>query len=80
MGLPAYGMKGVHIELVKLGAKDVEAYIVSARIAQGVHEIKEASPETKKYCSAGTRSDCRLSSGDSGEGNSRPDINTKVRV
>jgi hypothetical protein len=42
-------MKGVHRELVKLGAKDLDAYIISARIAQGVSELQEASPEMKKH-------------------------------
>ena len=47
-GLPAYAMKGVHREIMKLGTKDVTGYIASARAAQGVHEALQAPAGTQE--------------------------------
>jgi len=46
--IPAYAMKGIHREIVKLGTKDVAGYISSARAAQGVHEVMQSPLGTKQ--------------------------------
>ncbi|KAA8893309.1 hypothetical protein FN846DRAFT_546447 [Sphaerosporella brunnea] len=47
-GVPAYAMKGIHREYLKLFTKDVNGYIASARAAQGVHELLGAPPGMRR--------------------------------
>jgi hypothetical protein len=47
-GIPAYTMKGIHREIIKLSTKDVDGYVESARAAQGAHELLGERPEIRR--------------------------------